>query len=66
MAIFLIIVIYMIISFSTTGGGWFSWFMLICFIITFIIVTRVTKDDREAEYEDFKRRLDEYKKDKGW
>lgn len=62
MAILLIIIIYMIISFSATGGDGFAWIMLVGFIIAFAGVKWLTKEDMAEKDLEFERKFDEYKR----
>ena len=59
MAILLVIVIYMIISFSVTGGDGFAWIMLCSFGVTFIGAYFIGKEERDKKAEDLSRRIDE-------
>lgn len=66
MAILLIIVIYMIISFGATGGDGFAWIMLCSFGVAFIGAYFIGKEERDRKAEELSRRFDEYAKSRGW
>lgn len=66
MAIFLLIVLYIIISIASTGGDFFAWYMLTAFIVVAIVMRWAMHDDLKKRDKEFDRKLEEYKKSQGW